>query len=112
MLKSHGWTVNPGGTAVCQNAGSGANQCGPGIPAGTKLAFNLIYDTSPATIGQQVTDLASQAKKVGINIQLQTSNFNFMIANYLNPTPDAARRTSTSGRCRTSAGSALPPTRP
>jgi peptide/nickel transport system substrate-binding protein len=87
LLKNHGWKVNPGGTSVCQNAGSGANQCGPGIPAGTKLAFNLIYGTSPATIGQQVTDLASQAKKVGINIKLQTSNFNFMIANYLNPTP-------------------------
>ena len=87
LLKNHGWKVNPGGTSVCQNAGSGANQCGPGIPAGTKLAFNLIYGSSPATIGQQVTDLASQAKKVGINIKLQTSNFNFMIANYLNPTP-------------------------
>ena len=87
MLKSHGWKINPGGTDVCQNAGSGANQCGAGIPAGTKLAFNLIYSTSPAIIGQQVTDLASQAKKAGINIKLQTSNFNFMISNYNNPSP-------------------------
>jgi len=87
ILKSHGWTINPGGTDVCKNAGSGANQCGPGIPAGTKLSFNLIYGTSPATIGQMVTDLASQAKKAGINIKLQTSNFNFMISNYNNPAP-------------------------
>jgi peptide/nickel transport system substrate-binding protein len=87
ILKSHGWTINPGGTDVCQNAGSGANQCGPGIPAGTKLSFNLIYNTSPAVIGQQVTTLASQAKKAGINIKLQTSNFNFMISNYNNPAP-------------------------
>jgi peptide/nickel transport system substrate-binding protein len=62
LLKNHGWKVNPGGTSVCQNAGSGANQCGP-VPAGTKLAFNLIYGTSPATIGQQVTDLASRARR-------------------------------------------------
>jgi peptide/nickel transport system substrate-binding protein len=87
LLKSHGWKINPGGTDVCQSAGSGASQCGAGIPAGTKLAFNLIYNTSPAIIGQQDTDLASQAKKAGINIHLQTSNFNFMISNYNNPSP-------------------------
>ena len=34
LLKSHGWTVNAGGTDVCQSAGSGPNQCGAGIPAG------------------------------------------------------------------------------
>jgi peptide/nickel transport system substrate-binding protein len=87
ILKSHGWTINAGGTDVCASAGSGPTQCGAGIPAGTKLAFNIIYSTSPAIIGQQVTDLASQAKKAGINISLSTSNFNFMISNYNNPTP-------------------------
>jgi len=82
LLKSHGWTVNPGGTDVCKNAGSGPNQCGAGIPAGTKLAFNLIYNTSPAIIGQQITDLVSQAKKAGFNITLKSDNFNHMIATY------------------------------
>src|SRR6266699_2557915 len=82
LLKAHGWTVNPGGTDVCKNAGSGPNQCGAGIPAGTKLAFNLIYNTSPAIIGQQITDLVSQAKKAGINITLKSDNFNHMIATY------------------------------
>jgi peptide/nickel transport system substrate-binding protein len=82
LLKAHGWTVNPGGTDTCSSAGTGANQCGAGIPAGTKLAFNLIYGSSPAIIGEQVTDLASQAKKAGINITLSSSNFNYMIANY------------------------------
>jgi len=84
LLKSHGWTVNPGGTSVCTNAGSGSSQCGDGIPAGTKLAFNLIYNTQPVYHGQEVTDLASQAKKVGINITLKSDNFNHMIATYYN----------------------------
>ena len=48
LLKSHGWTVNAGGTDVCQSAGSGANQCGAGIPAGTQLKFNLIYNSGSA----------------------------------------------------------------
>jgi len=67
---------------VCSKAGSGATQCGAGIPAGTKLAFNLIYNTSPAIIGQQITDLVSQAKKAGFNITLKSDNFNHMIATY------------------------------
>ncbi|MEP7024233.1 MAG: ABC transporter substrate-binding protein, partial [Actinomycetota bacterium] len=87
ILKAHGWTVNPGGTDVCANPGTGANQCGEGIAKGTKLAFNIIYSTSPAIIGQQITELTSQAKKAGINISLSTSNFNFMISNYDDAAP-------------------------
>lgn len=82
LLKSHGWTVNPGGTDVCSSPGTASNQCGAGIPAGTKLAFNLIYNTSPAIIGQQVEDLVSQAKKAGFNITLKADNFNHMIQTY------------------------------
>lgn len=82
ILKAHGWTVNPGGTDVCSKPGSGAGECGAGIPAGTKLAWNLIYNTSPAIIGEQVTDLVSQAKKAGITITLKSDNFNHMIATY------------------------------
>jgi peptide/nickel transport system substrate-binding protein len=87
MLKSHGWTVHPGGTDVCAKPGSGAGECGAGIPAGTKLAFNLIYATSPAIIPEEMTDLASQAAKAGITISLQSSNFNYIITNYDNPVP-------------------------
>jgi peptide/nickel transport system substrate-binding protein len=82
ILKAHGWTVNAGGTDVCSRPGTASNECGAGIPAGTKLAFNLIWNTSPAIIGQQITDLVDQAKKVGINITLKSDNFNHMIATY------------------------------
>jgi peptide/nickel transport system substrate-binding protein len=85
LLKAHGWTVTPGGTDVCKSAGTGTSQCGAGIPAGTKLAFNLIYNTSPSIIGEQITDLASQAKKAGVTINLSSDNFNHMIATYNNP---------------------------
>jgi peptide/nickel transport system substrate-binding protein len=89
ILKSHGWTVNPGGTDVCNKAGSGAGDCGAGIPAGTTLAFNLIYATSPALTGEQMTDLVSQAKKAGISITLSSSNFGYMVANYIDPVDPA-----------------------
>jgi peptide/nickel transport system substrate-binding protein len=85
LLKQHGWTVNAGGTDVCQNAGSGPNQCGAGIPAGTQLKFNLIYASDNTLTTSMVTDLVSKAKQAGINITLQSSNFNYMISNYLDP---------------------------
>src|SRR5580700_1715760 len=81
LLKANGWTVTPNGTDTCAKAGSGAGECGAGIPAGTKLAFNLIYNTTPP-IPQQVEDLASDAKAAGIEIALSGNNFNFMIQNY------------------------------
>jgi peptide/nickel transport system substrate-binding protein len=83
ILKSNGWTVNPNGTDVCAKAGTSAGDCGAGIPAGTKLAFNYIYSSSPALIGDQATDFASKARQAGIDISLQSSNFNYMIQNYI-----------------------------
>jgi peptide/nickel transport system substrate-binding protein len=81
LLKAHGWTVTPGGTDSCAKPGTAANECGAGIPSGTKLQFPLVYNSTPTTTGQMMTDLASQASKAGIQIHLSSSNFNFMIQN-------------------------------
>jgi peptide/nickel transport system substrate-binding protein len=85
LLSSHGWKVTPGGTDTCTSPGTAATDCGAGIPAGTKLAFPVVYGTSPAVIGEQLTDLASQASKVGIKMTLVSSNFNFIVENYNDP---------------------------
>ena len=89
MLKSHGWNVVPGGTDTCAKAGTAPGTCGSGIPVGTKLAWNYIYSTSPALIGDQATDFASKAKQAGINITLSGSNFNYMVTNYIDPAAPA-----------------------
>jgi peptide/nickel transport system substrate-binding protein len=81
LLKANGWNVVPNGTDTCAKPGTGSGECGAGIPAGTKLSFNLIYNTTPP-IPQQVEDLASDAKAAGIELNLSGSNFNFMIQNY------------------------------
>jgi peptide/nickel transport system substrate-binding protein len=85
LLKNNGWSIVPNGTDTCIKPGTAAGECGAGIPAGTKLAWNVIYNTSPAVIGEQVQDLASQAKTIGMTMNLSSSNFNFMIANYNDP---------------------------
>ena len=87
LLKEHGWTVRPGGTDVCAKAGTGAGECGAGIPAGTELAFNLVSATVIPFIGEMDTDLASEAAKAGITIRLQASTVNFIVANYDNQVP-------------------------
>ena len=85
LLKDNGWSVVPNGTDTCVKPGTGPGECGAGIPAGTKLEWNVIYSTSPAIIGEQVQDLASQARKIGMTMNLSSSNFNYMIANYNDP---------------------------
>jgi peptide/nickel transport system substrate-binding protein len=79
LLKSHGWTVVPGGTSTCAKPGTGAGECGSGIPAGTKLSFNVLYVNDPAIVGEQITDWASDAKKVGINVALEAGTFDHVV---------------------------------
>jgi peptide/nickel transport system substrate-binding protein len=80
LLKSHGWNVVPGGISTCAKPGTGAGECGAGIPAGTKLTFNVIYANQPVVTGEMLTDWASQAKKVGIGIVLKSDTFNHIIS--------------------------------
>jgi peptide/nickel transport system substrate-binding protein len=79
LLRSHGWTVVPGGASTCAKPGTGLGECGAGIPAGTKLAFNVIYPSDPVIFGEQLTAWASDAKKVGINITLQGGTLNHVL---------------------------------
>ena len=85
ILKANGWTVVPNGTDTCAKAGTATGDCGAGIPAGTKLEWNVFYGTNPAVLGEQTQDWASEAKTVGITMNLASSNFDYQIANYNDP---------------------------
>ncbi|MBA8795702.1 peptide/nickel transport system substrate-binding protein [Friedmanniella endophytica] len=85
LLSSHGWKVVPGGQTTCTSPGTGANQCGAGIPAGTPLTWNIYYGNQPAVIEQQVTALISAAKQVGITIDSSSKTFNYLIQNFSVP---------------------------
>jgi peptide/nickel transport system substrate-binding protein len=78
QLTNHGWKVVPNGTTTCQNAGTGAGQCGAGIPTGTALSWNLYY-ASGATIAQGLVEAwVSNLKQVGINVSLSSKTFNYI----------------------------------
>ncbi len=85
LLTSHGWDVKPGGTTTCTRPGSASNECGAGIPSGTPLTWNLVYSSQPTFIGSQCEAFASNAKQVGITINLSSKTFNYITENLQDP---------------------------
>jgi peptide/nickel transport system substrate-binding protein len=84
LLKSHGWKVVPGGQSTCAKAGTGAGECGAGIPAGTPFAFNWYYIPPSNQVQESLESEAfsSEAKEAaGIDISLKEKTFNYIIAN-------------------------------
>jgi peptide/nickel transport system substrate-binding protein len=85
LLTSHGWKVVPGGTTTCQKPGTGAGECGAGIPAGQNLNFTDYYTNDPKTAELQTTQLVSAAAEVGIKITAVAKTFNFIVDQYDDP---------------------------
>jgi peptide/nickel transport system substrate-binding protein len=81
LLKQHGWNVKPGGVTTCANAGSGANQCGAGIPAGTRLGFSLLVNSGNKPVNLEMQALQSDwQQKAGIQLQVRPQPFTQVIS--------------------------------
>ena len=76
LLTSHGWNVVKNGTTSCTNP----TKCGPGIKQGQQLSFTLPYATGINWIGQEMTQLQSNASQVGIKLSLDPRPFNQVTA--------------------------------
>ncbi|MCX5166566.1 ABC transporter substrate-binding protein [Streptomyces antibioticus] len=84
LLTDNGWTVAPGGSTVCEHPGTGAGECGAGIPRGQTIDFTLASANTPAYVGARDTAFASEAKKLGIKITIVTKSLNYLYTNYGN----------------------------
>jgi ABC-type transport system substrate-binding protein len=78
-LVSHGWKVKPNGVTTCVKPGSGANQCGAGVPAGAKASFQLLYASGSTTLANEMTFIQSTMKALGIQLSLKSDTFNNVI---------------------------------
>lgn len=78
LFTQHGWAV-VNGALTCQKPGTGATECGAGIPSGTVFSFPFFYYNGLLNITQQVEAFASDAKKIGINITLKPYTFNQLL---------------------------------
>jgi peptide/nickel transport system substrate-binding protein len=76
LLSSHGWKVVPNGATTCQTP----SLCGTGISKGEGISFNIDYQSGVIAVQDEMQDLASQAKKLGISINLTTHPFPTVIS--------------------------------
>jgi peptide/nickel transport system substrate-binding protein len=100
ILKAHGWHVVPNGQTTCARPGSGPNECGAGIPAGTPISFSWYTETAASGPYVPLTDeaITSEAKKAaGINIALHQKTFNYIASNFNDADPSVAKFTNTWG---------------
>jgi peptide/nickel transport system substrate-binding protein len=79
LLKAHGWNVVPNGVSTCARPGSGASQCGPGIKAGQKLEFQLIYGSGTDTTDEENAAIQSSERQAGIKLDLKAEPFNTIV---------------------------------
>lgn len=71
LLQAHGWTVPTSGAATCSRPGSGANQCGAGIAAGTKLAFTIISESGSTETTNMMQELQSSFSQIGASLSVK-----------------------------------------
>jgi peptide/nickel transport system substrate-binding protein len=89
LLKAHGWNVVPNGTTTCKTPGSGAADCGTGIPAGTPLTFKEVYASGSQSLTQTVDYEVSEWAKAGIQVKLQASPFDNVLKSAVSCVPTA-----------------------
>ncbi|MGA2521811.1 MAG: ABC transporter substrate-binding protein [Acidimicrobiales bacterium] len=87
LLSSHGWSIKAGGTDTCTKPGTGSDECGAGIPAGTPLSLDLQFATGITTQTEAVNDEISSWESAGIHINETTSTFDTVIGNATACTP-------------------------
>jgi peptide/nickel transport system substrate-binding protein len=80
LLKAHGWTVTPNGTDACANAGTGADQCGAGIPKGKTLTLKILYADGDPGYAVMMANFQSAARDAGIDVVLSQGQFNQITA--------------------------------
>lgn len=76
LLKSHGWTVSPGGLSSCTTPGTGASDCGSGIKAGQQANFTMILATGSQVATNEMSAFQSTLKsKAGIGLTVTQEPF-------------------------------------
>jgi peptide/nickel transport system substrate-binding protein len=89
-LRAHGWDVKPGGQTSCRKPGTGAGQCGAGIPAGTPIRLVWANASSSPVGSLESSIFATDAKHAaGIDISFASGKFSFLTAEYNDQNPAA-----------------------
>jgi peptide/nickel transport system substrate-binding protein len=79
LLTGHGWTEQ-GGLMVCADAGSGANQCGAGVAAGTKFQMQVLSQSGSAVTDNEMSAVQSALGETGIGFTIRTAPVNTVLS--------------------------------
>ena len=90
LLARHGWKVVPGGSSSCVRPGTGAGDCGRGITKGETIAFTMNYTTGSVSEASEMENLQSMLRQVGINMTLESHQFNTVVGDDVLCTPKQA----------------------
>jgi peptide/nickel transport system substrate-binding protein len=80
LLTSHGWAIQANGASTCTRPGTGAQDCGAGVPAGAKLSFSLLFASGTTTLSQEMQAMKSTFSQVGIDLNLTQAPFDEVIS--------------------------------
>ena len=75
LLASHGWSEQ-NDVQTCVDPGTGADQCGPSIPFGYTLSFNLIWASGSSSVDQTMNAEILNWESIGVQINSSTASFN------------------------------------
>ncbi|MBC6463266.1 peptide ABC transporter substrate-binding protein [Actinomadura sp. HBU206391] len=78
LLTSHGWTIE-NGVAKCTKPGTGADQCGDGVKAGTQLKFQLLTQSGSTETDNMMQELQSSLSKIGISLSIKSEPLNSVL---------------------------------
>ncbi|MEV7035579.1 peptide ABC transporter substrate-binding protein [Streptomyces sp. NPDC093272] len=79
LLTDHGWTEQ-GGTMVCNEPGTGANQCGAGVDKGTKFEMQVLSQSGSTVTDNMMSALQSSFAKTGIKFGIKTAPVNSVLS--------------------------------
>jgi peptide/nickel transport system substrate-binding protein len=79
LLTAHGWTEH-NGVQTCTDPGTGASQCGAGIPAGDTLNFNIIWASGSPALSETFEAEISEWSAIGIATTHTTATFDTVVA--------------------------------
>jgi len=89
LLAAHGWQ-KVGGVLTCESAGTGAADCGAGIPKGTQASFSMAYTSGISTQEDDVDILKSGLAQAGIQLTADGETFDTLLADTVPCTPTQA----------------------